>query len=763
MSEPTPTPLPAERPERPEPLGSGGSAASSSPPPARGKEPAPLGAGALAPAEGAAPSASAPEDGAPPSQGVQSSLPPSSSPQAAESSGETSARDEDSSAAGEPAGPGPGSGERARTPALSGLSPLGANQEQLELPSPAAALGFEAGLSTLQDVRRGLFSEEADEQSAILERNLGKAERRVARLLSQGHDPRLLEGRLAAAQVLHEQGERRSALLLVEELLVLAKAMHEHGPVQPEARSEGAGVGGAALERRLEELVACLEDERALADAAHRREFEAAQILIEEEVEALRERALPALRYEVRRAQERSQEALAEDLTRATEAHLEERLTELLSSERFAAAAAHAIAAKPYELLDRPELLARIDAVASRLDEAVLERGEVREAIDAKVRDVLLRFIRGGDLARAVEPLLREGLAGQSAPSEALTALERRIQQAREESRATASEAATARERAQALEGELRQVREEVRAARAQAQSLAQRLEAAESSQLQGVEERLAALEAGAQSAASALPAQLFAELQRAMGDADFRAEVAEVARGAVDTELSNPERLSDVVARVAGAQELVAALLNAEAFGERLAQERRAGLEEEEFAKRVRRLVEQVIPRSRALPTRVVEVLDDPEGGAPVVDRRIDERVAERSDALLDQRSLKRRVVGAVRAEMVEEVFRRNVDARVQELAEEGFLAKRMRAILSEEMGPALDNALSSTDLLRRLVLKEIRNREALKTAQLTGDGLSDPATAVVRSAAMEKLLEEKIQAALKAARPKRPGGPRG
>ncbi len=633
----------------------------------------------------------------------------------------------------------------------SGLAAPGPSDAGLDATAPIATT-ISAGLSTLQDVRAGLLSEVEDEQAEILRRNLAKAEQRVGLLLAQGHDPTLLEGRLAAAQNLYALGESRSALLLVEELLVLAKTMLECGPLPKDPALASAVAAAAATlvaeapdsdeegppEPSFKEIAALLEHEHAEALELHRREIEAAQIRTEEELELLRERELPALRYETRRAQERALDELRDDLNRKGRERLEERLSLLLSEERFVTAAAHATASRPGELIDRPELLARIDAVASRLDGAVLERAEVREAVDAKVREVLLRFIRGGDLARAIEPIV----ARQGAPDVAdhVRVLERQEKLVQRQAEALSGlQAMLEAEQARARQRDARLAALEERLAEAEAALI----DVDVSDQIrQGLKKALSS---------PGFSKHVGGEVARHLEDPAFGERVAGLSQESVARELARPERVASLVAAVVAARELVQRVLSSKELDARLGQERLQVLKLEAFAKRVRGLIEGALPESPALRARVLELLDDEGTGGPIVDQRIDDRVAEKTDTLLDQRSVARRITGAVRAEMVEEVFRKNVDARIHQLAEEGFLAKRIKALLTQEMGPALDTALANSEVLRRLVLKEIRNREALQTAQLTGDGLSDPATALIRSGAMDELLEEKIREALR------------
>lgn len=620
--------------------------------------------------------------------------------------------------------------------------------------TPVDTRGLAAGLSTLQDVRAGLLSDVDEERADALRRNLAKAEQRVDLLLGLGHDPALLEGRLAAAQKLHARGESRSSLILVEELLVLAKTMFEHGPLPksgvPSRTDEAEGSGpqaGSPGPDHADELAELIEHERAVAMESQRRELDAVEIRTEAAFEELRERDLPALRYETRRSQERAIDDLRGDLTSAGRDLLEARLSELLSEERFAVAAARAAASKPGELIDRPEFLARVDAVASRLDSAVLEHAPVREAIDAKVRGVLLRFIRGGDLARAIEPIV----AAQAAPdlAEHLSALERQGEQAREQAEAVSG-----------LRDLLEAERARARERDARLAALEERLAVAE--QALGEVDVSDQIKRGLSKALSSpgFSKRVGGELERQLAEPPFSGRVEELSRGVVESEFARPERVAALIAAVVAADELVKRVLGSEGLGERLKKERAQTLKLEAFARRVRELIEGAFPNSTALRARVLDLLDDEESGGPVVDQRIDDRILEKTDDLLDQRTLRRRITAAVREELVEDVFRTNVDERVKVLAEEGFLADRIKTLLEEGTGPALDAAMANSEVLRRVVLKEIRNREAIHTAQLTGDGLSDPATAMLRSPAMQQLLEEKVREAL-SGKKRRPPAP--
>ncbi|MGE0712440.1 MAG: hypothetical protein AB7N76_10255 [Planctomycetota bacterium] len=690
-------------------------------------------------------------------------------------------------------------------------------------------------------MRLGLLLPE-DEQSEVLHRTWERAYARVERLEQKGWDTVELEGRLLAARALELRGEPRAGLQLVEEVLVLAKTMAEVGDPPPEAQSLERAF---PKEELLEEVERRLEVERERTREAAAREAEALRILLEEELEALREQDLAALRYEGRRERERELEAteswLEANLEAATarqvaaqreqakleqqarsaaleellrtvrgeraaalttlehdllgraaaersalahellaraaaqraeaeqglleriaaeraaalgelgtkvgaerEAALEElqqellarlasvgermreertkalelRLAAFLAEERFQVAAAEAAAARPQALLDRPETLARIDAVASRLDERILERADLREAIDAGARGVVERFVRGGHLARLVEPLLAELGVGALEPR--LEALERGL-----------------RARLGEVEGKL--------AAAGLAPDEARRLAREEATRLLGEERERARAE---------LTHAVRRELSALHGEEAFTTRVAEAVAAAV----AAPEQVARVRRAVLESDALVPRVLDDEGFGRRLHDALGKLLRSKGLAERFRELLEEGLPTSAALRQALIDGIEDDEAAGAAVDERIDERVHEKSQELLDQSVLRRKITVAVREEMVEEVFLKNVDARVSELAAEGALAERIRELIAEGVKPAVDAAMSGSDSLRRLVAKELTNREALKTAQLTGDGLSDPSTAIVRSEAFQKLLEEQVRAALRDKRRWRP-----
>ncbi|RMG08097.1 MAG: hypothetical protein D6731_22450 [Planctomycetota bacterium] len=228
--------------------------------------------------------------------------------------------------------------------------------------------------STLLDVREALSADAApDEQRATLERTLARAARRLDRLRRQGHRPHDLEGRLRAAEALAEQDELRAALLLVEEVLVLAKVLAEFGPP------------ASAPEARLDEAV-----ERALERGSAAARLRALEERLEKTIAKRAHDAAAALERDFSRAVS----ALGERLARG--------LADLLRSEEFRAAAAEATAARPQALLERPELLARVEAVASREARALLESAAFREAARAE-QEPLLDALRR-ELAHRQDP-----------------------------------------------------------------------------------------------------------------------------------------------------------------------------------------------------------------------------------------------------------------------------------------------------------------------------------------------------------------------
>ncbi len=205
--------------------------------------------------------------------------------------------------------------------------------------------------ATLLDVRRHLEAEAAPEEELqrALDRALVRARARVTRLANDGHDTAQLDGRLLGAEALAARGEARSALSLVEEALVIAKAMADCGP--PPAVPRGA----AALRPHVAQLLEEAPEVRA------------------------------AVRGLIERELERFAEWFSERVSERVEAAVEARLAALLGEERFAVAAAAAAADRPEALLARPELLARVDALATRLDRSWLHSAELREHVDALV------------------------------------------------------------------------------------------------------------------------------------------------------------------------------------------------------------------------------------------------------------------------------------------------------------------------------------------------------------------------------------------
>jgi hypothetical protein len=659
---------------------------------------------------------------------------------------------------------------------LAATSP--ASRDLLDLPLPAApsATTLPAGLTTLQDVRLGIASEGEDAQLAALHRTWERAYARSQRLEERGWDTVQVEGRLMAARSMELRGEPRLALYLVEEALVLAKAMSDVGEPPPSGVELSAGGGRARPGGvTVEDVERLLERERELSRALWGRETEGLRILVEEELEGLRAHDLAGLRYEGRRERERELEATeawleaafeAADARRQAEldarsvelAHtrsaelevlreevlarllavgertreergkaIDLRLAAFLKEERFQVAASDATAARPQKLLDRPETLGRIDAVASRLDSLALERAEVREAIDLGARQMLERFIRGGNLVRGLEPLL-EGVVDQAS------------EQARE-----------------SLEPQVASLEQALRARLAELES---RLGAAGlgSDEVAALARR--EVEAVREPLAQAAREEAQARVEAMVRSEAFDAKVSGVAAEAAARAVTAPKLLGRVEKHVLESKHLAPRVLKDEAFSQRMHQELAELLRSRPLAMRVKGLIEEGLPTSAALRQALSEGIEDDEGAGGVVDERIDDRIKDKSASLLDQRVLRRKITNAVREEMVEEVFLKNVDARVAELADEGSLALRIKALIAEEIKGAIDSALSNTETLRRLVTKELANREAIKTAALTGDGLSDPSTAIVRSDAMAKLLDEKIREAMQGTRRRR--GPR-
>jgi hypothetical protein len=224
--------------------------------------------------------------------------------------------------------------------------------------------------STLADVRENLEEgTEEDSQRSAIDRVIVRARRRLEALRSRGMRPRELEGRLIAAEALAEQGEVRAALLLLEEVLVLAKVMAEHG--------EAADPVDLLIAERLDEGLRAL--------------------LLGSE-----------LRSRVDGLASAHVDARAEEIRERLGATIEKRLAALLGEERFEEAASAAVAARPYPLLDSPEALARIDAVAQEREGGLLESSAFFEQVDGVIRDRLDRFLDDPQLSQRIDSRLEE-------------------------------------------------------------------------------------------------------------------------------------------------------------------------------------------------------------------------------------------------------------------------------------------------------------------------------------------------------------------
>lgn len=548
-----------------------------------------------------------------------------------------------------------------------------------------------------------------------------------------------LEHRLAAAEALLDQGQVGAAEVLVEEICVLARAMDEAGKITPgpdPLEGKVAAIVAGAFQELIEgDLFAAKVNEKAARVVAQVLEDTISGPLFQAAVSRLVEKRLAAHLEEV--AFERKVGAL-----------LERRLQAFLGEDAFRAAALDAVVSRPRPLLDRPEVLARIEAVARQLDRDLVESSALREKVDGAVR------ARAAALARA----LAAGQGG-GGPS---------VEQALEDPRLAA----------------LVQARVD--------DALPRALDAPAAR---------AALEAAVESKSQAWAAGLVASPQFQEGlDARVRRVVDEMVHGELfltEVDMRTREVLKTAEFRLRLETLLRGSSALVEVLEERL--DRSESLQRRLDARTDARL-EEVLPRvlaERAHADRalVQELLDD---GAFLA--KIDEVTRKRTEALVEAAGFRAAVDARVRALTGELTDRlsREVDQRVQ--AASGDLAQaaadkaleapalraRAEAVAARTVEPLLRDLSAKLDALerkvevmvkaalaeggavearlrqmaeqaakgavdegwlRRVVQREIANREALATAKLSGgDGIEDPMTALLRSDAVRKIVAEHI-----------------
>lgn len=637
-------------------------------------------------------------------------------------------------------------------------------------PPPAARRSRASGrldLSRLVEEATGRFDPDATitltralvaPEVADLQAQIGRLRALLDRLArEEGMDTVPLEGRLAAAVHLLAEGEVGPAELLVEELAVLANVMAEAGELTPgpdPLEGKVAAIVAGAFQQLLQgDLFAAAVNDKAGRVVSQVLEGTISGPQFQEAVARLLERRLAGLPDE---ADFQGRVASAPPVVRAMQVVIERRLDALLRDEAFARAAAEAVAGRPRLLLDRPELLARVEAVARRCDRDLVGSSALRERVAEAIRAAT------AGLARArldAPPDVVDATPLDAAPVDAAADQARlRAQVDAALARAFDSPAAAA-----ALEAK----------AQAWAAGLVQ------SPQFQeGLDARVRRV------VDELVHGELFlTELdlrtREVLKTAEFRLRLETLLRGSPALGEVLEERLdrSEALQRRLDARtdERIAAALAREAAAREAAERGRARelLEDGGFLarvdevarKRTEALVEAagfkaaVDARVRALTAELSERLG----------REVDQRVQAgagdlaqaAADRALEAPALRARAE-AVAARAVEPLLRelqgrverlteaqgalsRKVEVLVQAaLAEGGAVEARLRQMAEEAARRSVDEAW-----LRRVVQREIANREALATAKLSGgDGIEDPMTALLRSEAVRKIVGEHISA---------------
>ncbi|MCO5171253.1 MAG: hypothetical protein M9894_33545 [Planctomycetes bacterium] len=573
----------------------------------------------------------------------------------------------------------------------------------------------------------------------------------------EGMDTAPLDGRLIAAEHLLEQGEVGPAELLVEELAVLVNVMAEAGELTPgpdPLEGKVAAIVAGAFQQLLQgDLFAAAVGDKAGRLVSQAVDGAIAGPGLQEAVARLLERRLAGLPDEPAFQERLAGSPAAE---RATRALLEPRLEALLRDEAFRRAAAEAVAARPRALLDRPELLARVEAVARRCDRDLVGSSALRERVAEAARAAAARLAPAPAAeAPAVEPAPAPAPGpGVTAPDGGDERLRALVRQELARAFETPAAAAALDARAQAwaanlvqsapfqegLEARVRRLVDELvhgelflteldlrtrevlktpefrlrletllRGSPALAEVLDERLERS-----RPLERRLDERLAQALPAALARAAAERAEAERARGprdEAELMARVDEVAR-----------RRTEALVEAAGFKAAVDARVRAASA---------------ELSERLGREVDQ---RVQAGAADLAQAAADRALEAPALRARAEAVAARTVEPLL--RELQAKVERLTDAQAA---LGRKVEALVQSaLAEGGAVDARLRQLAEEAARRSVDEAW-----LRRVVQREIANREALATAKLSGgDGIDDPMTALLRSEAVRKIVGEHISA---------------
>jgi hypothetical protein len=395
------------------------------------------------------------------------------------------------------------------------------------------------------------------------------------------------------------------------------------------------------------------------------------------------------------------QEAVRAVLERRLSAHLREsafaraveRLLALglerhLGQDAFARAAASATARYPEELLGRPETISRIEAVAVERDRALVASSRLGDMVDTLVDRHAGELLSDPRLEERIELLSDRHLHAWLKTPEAKQVLGERPGRAPAGGQEEAIEASLAR----LLEGD---------------------------AFLATVDER-----AREQLATPAFGAQLERQLRESPG----------VGRALED-------RLRD-----------------SEPFADLLEQRSRKLLGRTEFTHRVDHMIRE---RCKALLEST--------GFQKAVDRRAEEVSAARL-AELEQRVEDRLAAVAKEQRELEQRIdlQQRIDEQVTELVRKA-VGREVRTLTAKIVPTMLKSALTGDEEIQgelrrltedavkrgvdeekvvRLVQKEVANREALKHAEMAGDGLVDQATAIARSEAIGAVIEEHLEA---------------
>jgi hypothetical protein len=620
-------------------------------------------------------------------------------------------------------GPGPELGASARLRLNGSFSTL----------SRLSSSGFDAESTAM--ITRALVAPEEAELRAQIERTWALLDH-LEREEGMYTDP--LENRLAAAESLLRQGQLGPAEFLVEEIGVLAAAMAKAGALRPgKDPLEGkiAGIVTATFQQLIEgDLFGAAVNDKAGRVVAQ---------VLEDTVSG------PTFKAAVSRLMEKRLEAQLEEAAfqQAVRAQLDLRLAAHLSSEGFREAASAAVVTRPRPLLDRPEVTARIDAIARGLDRDLLDSSALRERLDAAVRartegladELAARVAQDltaatatrvlaelplDDLVRAkVDDALPRAFDGPAASA----AIDARA-------KAWAASLVSSQPFQEGLDSRVRRLIDEMlhgdlflteldmrTRELMKTPEFRLRLETwlrGSSVVTEVLEERLdrsdalgRKLEAGIEAALAGKAGVARGALHDVLDDGEFLAKVDEVARKRTET--------------------LV------EAAGFRAAVDARVRALTAELSEKLAREVDQ---RMSAAAGDLAQAAADKALEAPALRARAEAAAARALEPLARDLTAKVHALDDGQA-----ALERRVEVLVKTALAEGSPAEaRLRHMAEEAAKNAVDEGW-----LRRVIQREITNREALSAAKLSGgDGIEDPTTALLRSDTVKKIVAEHIAA---------------